>query len=61
MEDDGGSTLTNGVSRDIKAAIQKAVQHLTSAHGIKANKVNQTYVSEHASSFKLKRQVKENT
>lgn len=40
MEDDGGSPLTNGVSREIKAAIQKVIQYLESAHGITAKKVD---------------------
>jgi len=41
MEDDGGSPITNGVSRDIKAAVRKAVQYLESAHGITGQKVSQ--------------------
>jgi hypothetical protein len=40
MEDDGGSPLTNGVSRDIKAAVRKVIQYLESAHGIKGQKVS---------------------
>jgi len=41
MEDDGGSCLTNGVSRDIKAAVRKVIQYLESAHGIIGQKVSQ--------------------
>jgi hypothetical protein len=41
MEDDGGSPITNGVSRDIKAALRKVIQYLESAHGIKGQKVSQ--------------------
>ena len=40
MEDDGGSPFTNGVSRDIKAAVRKVIQYLESAHGIKGQKVS---------------------
>jgi hypothetical protein len=58
MEDDGGSALNYGVTRDVKAAIQKAVQYVKSAHGIVATKVSPTYLSEYAYSFKLNRQVK---
>jgi hypothetical protein len=43
MEDDGGSTLTNGVDPEIKAAIQKVVRHLESTHDIVAKKVRMTY------------------
>jgi hypothetical protein len=41
MEDDGGSPITNGVSRCIKAAVQKVIEYLESAHGIKGQKVSQ--------------------
>lgn len=40
MEDDGGSSLTNGVSRDIKVAMRKVIQYLESAHGIIGQKVD---------------------
>ena len=47
MEDDGGSPLTNGVSREIKAAIRKVVQYLESAHGIIGQKVSQQQKQKH--------------
>jgi hypothetical protein len=47
MEDDGGSPLTNGVSRDIKAAIRKVIQYLESAHGITGQKVSQQEKQNH--------------
>jgi hypothetical protein len=47
MEDDGGSPLTNGVSRDIKAAMRKVIQYLESAHGITGQKVSQQEKQKH--------------
>jgi len=47
MEDDGGSPLTNGVSRDIKAAVRKVIQYLESTHGIQGQKVSQQEKHQH--------------
>jgi len=47
MEDDGGSSLTNGVSRDIKVAMRKVMQYLESAHGIIGQKVSQQQKHHH--------------
>jgi len=47
MEDDGGSPLTNGVSRDIKAAMRKVIQYLESVHGITGQKVSQQEKQKH--------------
>jgi hypothetical protein len=58
MADDGGSALTDGVSRDIKAAIQKVAQYMKSTHGIAATKVRPNYLFEYVCSSKLKRQDK---
>jgi len=47
MEDDGGSSITNGVSRDIKAAVRKVIQYLESSHGIIGQKVSQKQKHHH--------------
>lgn len=47
MEDDGGSPLTNAVSRDIKAAVRKVIQYLESAHGIVGQKVSRQEKQKH--------------
>ncbi|XP_023721734.1 fatty-acid amide hydrolase 2 [Cryptotermes secundus] len=40
MQDDGGSVLTNGVSREIKEAIARVVEYLQTTHAIVAQKVD---------------------
>jgi hypothetical protein len=47
MEDDGGSPVTNSVSRDIKAAVRKVIGYLESAHGITGQKVSQQEKQKH--------------
>jgi hypothetical protein len=53
MEDDGGSVLTNGVSREIKEAIERVVQYLQTTHAILAQKVSGNYLSKYASSLTI--------
>jgi hypothetical protein len=53
MEDDGGSVLTNGVSREIKEAIERVVQYLKTTHAILAQKVSGKYLSKYASSLTI--------
>jgi hypothetical protein len=51
MQDDGGSVLTNAVSREIKEALERVVQHLETTHAISARKVSEIYFSKYASSL----------
>jgi hypothetical protein len=51
MEDDGGSVLTNAVSREIKEAIERVVRHLQTTHAISARKVSGYYLCKCVSSL----------
>jgi hypothetical protein len=50
MQDDGGSVLTNAVSREIKEAVAKVVQHLEISHAISARKVSAINLTKYVSS-----------
>jgi hypothetical protein len=45
MEDDGGSPLSSSVDKEIRLAMQKAIKHMESKYGIKAQVSGQYYTS----------------
>jgi uncharacterized membrane protein len=53
MEDDGGSVLTNGVSREIREAIVRVAEYLQKTHAILAQKVSGNCLSKYASSLTI--------